>query len=72
MSEELQRYQKKRGKKIYYGGDKLGKFNHFILGNTTLTQLQRGGIIEGFITLTSSNHRAHILPNYPIKSDISI
>jgi signal peptidase I len=25
-----------------------------------------------YLTLTSSNHRVHILPNYPIKSDISI
>jgi type I restriction enzyme M protein len=50
MSEELQRYQKKRGRKIHYEGDKLGKFKHFILGNTTLTQLKQCGIIKGFIT----------------------
>jgi len=50
MSEELQRYQKSERGKIYYEGDKLGKFEHFLIGNTTLTQLQQGGIIKGFIT----------------------
>jgi hypothetical protein len=29
-------------------------------------------IITIDLTLTSSNHRVHILPNYPIKSDLSI
>lgn len=50
MSEELQRYQKRRGKRITYEGEQLGRYFHYYLGNTTLDQLKRSNIIDGFTT----------------------
>jgi len=49
MSEELQRYARKINNKTIYRGVKLNSFEYYILGNTTLAQLKRAKIIDGFI-----------------------
>lgn len=49
MSEELQRYLRKKNGKNYYEGDKLNGFEHYILGSTTLKQLKQAGIINDFL-----------------------
>jgi len=51
MSEELQRYRIETNRKNNnYEGESLGKYEHYILGNTTLSQLKGCNIIEGFKT----------------------
>ncbi len=50
MSEELQRYCKKRNGHNHYEGNKINGFEHYILGATTLKQLKQCDIIDDFIT----------------------
>jgi hypothetical protein len=52
MSEELQRYLVGDKKKDFFKGDNLGKYQWFVLGSTTLSQLKAAGIIAGFSTDT--------------------
>lgn len=50
MSEELQRYLKTVSGRLVYHGNSLGKYEHYILGSTTLNQLKTAGVIRGFTT----------------------
>jgi len=49
MSEELQRYLKRSQDNIYYQGDNLDGYEHYIIGSTTLNQLLQAKIINGFV-----------------------
>lgn len=49
MSEELQRYCKKKNGNKYYEGIKIDGFEHYILGATTLKQLKQADIIDDFV-----------------------
>jgi len=48
MSEELQRYQRRKGKSVAYEGELFNGYVRYLLGNTTLNQLRRAKIISGY------------------------
>ena len=50
MSEELQRYQTLVSGRISHQGNKLGKYEHYVLGSTSLGQLKTANVIRGFTT----------------------